>query len=292
MVTLEGLNSSNIATIEFTDEFIDMCDIEVEDVHCYYANGILTHNCSIDFSAQELRVIANYFKPKNFVEAFKNNEDLHLRMAKAIWGEEAVKENKKKLRGNAKAVNFGVAYGATEYTFIQRGMPPEEANKLFEDYWKANPDFKAGQEKLIKQIYRQGGNVYTQFGRPRRLKSALTSDILKDRKAGEREGLNFVIQGSCADIIRKVLWDLYDQIFKIPENQEEIKFAGTIHDEVLYYIRKDSITKWLPKVVEIMEQKNVGEIPLIVEVELGYTYGDRYVFDYDNVSGQWQPRFI
>lgn len=260
-----------IENIEFTNELVDMCDIEVEDIHCFNVEGIIVHNS----------------KCKNFLEAFKNGEDLHKRMAIAVWGE---KDYDKAKRTKIKEVNFGIAYGATPFTFIQRGYSKEEAEKLFEDYAKANPDLILYQKNLVKQLYRNNGNAYTMFGRPRRLRNALASSNKWERSSGEREGLNYQIQGTCADVIRMVLWELYNQIFKFKENFDEVRFAGTVHDEVLYYIRKDKIKKWLPKIKNIMEQKNLGEVPLVVEVELGTSYGTRWTFDPDANSDDWLLR--
>lgn len=244
---------------------------------------------SIDFSAQELRVLTNMFRPKVFLEAFRNNEDLHEKMAKVIWGEANYNKDK---RAKAKSVNFGIAYGAVAYTFFQRGVTKtvEEAESLLSDFWKANPDLERGQQQLIKQLYRDNGVVHNMFGRPRRVKHSLTSSNKWEREGGEREALNYVIQSTCADVIRMVLYELYKQIFSNPDNHDEIRFSGTIHDEVLYLIKKEHINKWLPKIVNIMEQKNLGEIPLVVEVELGTSYGNRWVFD-QQPDETWLPRF-
>ena len=72
---------SNIESIEFFDEEIEMCDIEVEEAHCYFANGILTHN-----SAQELRAISNVTGEPGWVNTFLSGGDLHKNMAVSMWG--------------------------------------------------------------------------------------------------------------------------------------------------------------------------------------------------------------
>lgn len=98
---LVGKQESNIEFIEFSDEEMEMCDIEVEEVHCYYANGIMTHN-----SGQELRITANLSREPAWVEAFTTGGDVHKETAVKIWGEENYNKEYRKL---AKGANFAMA---------------------------------------------------------------------------------------------------------------------------------------------------------------------------------------
>ena len=96
---LEGSSVSNIEFIEFTNEEMEMCDIEVEEVHCYYANGITTHN-----SGQELRIPANLSGEEVWVSAFTTGGDVHKETAVRLFGEENYDNSKRKM---AKGANFG-----------------------------------------------------------------------------------------------------------------------------------------------------------------------------------------
>lgn len=91
---------SNILSLEYLEEEIEMMDLNVEEVHCYYANGIVTHNCG-----QELKILANLAGQQNWIDTFKNGGDLHKNMAIEMFGLENYNNEKRKV---AKTLNFGL----------------------------------------------------------------------------------------------------------------------------------------------------------------------------------------
>ena len=155
-----------------------MCDIEVEEAHCYFANGILTHN-----SAQELRAISNVTGEPGWVNTFLSGGDLHKNMAVSMWGAENYDKEKRK---RAKVLNFGMSYGMSGYSLSQKfNVSVEEGEEIVAKFWKAAPRIKEYQTRCVKMA-RKNGTVYNYFGLPRRVKFYFDSPDPKRRAFGTR----------------------------------------------------------------------------------------------------------
>lgn len=180
---MKGL--SNISKIKVSQQKIEMCDISVEDVHCFYANGVLTHNCS-----EELRLVANLSKEQTFIQAVKAKEDLHLATSRQVFGV-ASKEGRKKV----KTLNFGILYGMSVPSIAKRlKIPIFEAQKLRARYDQRMSNLskwiKVQQQRARKNMY-----VQTFFGRRRPLDTWYnTSDPAKIGFAN-RSAINTPVQG-------------------------------------------------------------------------------------------------
>jgi len=181
-------------------------------------------------------------------------------------------------------------YGGTPFTLQKRaGLKKPEAENLFMSFWKGLPTLKSFQKREIKKGYRRG-SVYTYYGRPRRVKYFLSSKNKSDRGYGERTILNHPVQGLGGDIIRIVHSRLYEEIFKHKKNLDSVRYIGTVHDEINFYIRKDMYYHWIDKILDIMVvQEPNWELPLTCEVEVGNSLGYMFVFekDKDNI---WRPK--
>lgn len=275
---IKGTENSNIQSIEFTDEYIDMCDITVGDSHSYYANGIVTHNCN-----QEARVLALLSQDPVMLNVFLTNEDMHTTTAVAIFGEAG---HDKKYRKIAKCVNFSLNYGGSEYSISNSlDIPVEEARRYIEAYNKRYIDCIRWKKNEIQKMYQQGGKVYSVFGRPRqfitRLKSASTcgDDKISQRiqSAVERRVVNHEIQSCCGDVCRSILLKLYRKYFK--HRDPNIDFISVIHDECVYSIKKELAVDYVRDLQDLMTFTGLnGQFPLDVSMSFGPNMGQQFEF--------------
>lgn len=238
---------------------------------------------SCDYSAEELRLGAINTKGKAFLNAFIHGEDVHLSTAKAMFGEEAVKQNKKKLRSVAKGLNFSMQYGGSPKGLARAsGIPLDEATKQYDAYMLAQADHFAVQNAQVRRTH-QTLTEYSFFGLPVRLHNYYKSDNYSMRSAGERLAKNHRIQASGADVLSIAFIKLWKNIFcKIKNVEDYIRFQITVHDEIDFVIRNDVLHILIPEIIKNMQtQMPDWEIPLTVGLSLGPTFGQQYEYDYD-----------
>lgn len=237
---------------------------------------------SCDYSAEELRLGALNTKGKAFLQAFINGEDVHLATAKAMFGEEAVKQNKKKYRSIAKGANFGLQYGGSWRVMKTDENTDDEAKEQFDAYMLAQADHFAVQNAQVRKTH-QTLTEYSFFGLPVRLHNYYKSDSDSMRSAGERLAKNHRIQATGADVLSIAFMKLWKNIWQQIDHPEDyIRFQITVHDEIDFIIRNDVINILVPKIIENMQtQMPDWEIPLTVGLSFGPTFGAQYEYDYD-----------
>lgn len=273
---------SGIYSIKFTDEYINMCDITVGDSHCYYADGILTHNCN-----QEARLLALLSQDPVMLNVFLTGEDMHTTTAVAIFGE---KGHDKKYRKIAKSVNFALNYSGNEYTLANNlDIPVEEARQYVEAYNNRYSECIRWKKREVQKMYEQGGTVYSIFGRPRqfitRLRTAGTCGdekiSMKIQNAVERRVPNHEIQSACGDICRHILYKLYKKFFK--HRDPNIDYALTCHDEVVYYANKEHVVDYVRELQDIMTFTELDlQFNLDTSTDLGLNYGQCFPFKWSD----------
>lgn len=238
---------------------------------------------SCDFAAQELRLGAINTKGKAFLNAFMNGEDVHLSTAKAMFGEEAVKQNKKKYRSIAKGLNFSMQYGGSPQGLARAsGIPLDEATKQYEAYMLAQADHFAVQNAQVRRTH-QTLTEYSFFGLPVRLHNYYKEDNYSMKSAGERLAKNHRIQATGADVLSIAFIKLWKNIFTNIKNAEDyVRFQITVHDEIDFIVRNDVIHIIMPEIIKNMQtQMPDWEIPLTVGLSFGPTFGQQYEFNYD-----------
>lgn len=238
---------------------------------------------SCDYAAQELRLGALNTKGKTFLNAFINGEDVHLSTAKAMFGEEAVKADKKKYRSAAKGLNFSMQYGGSPAGLArQTGMSMEEAQKQYDAYMLAQADHFAVQNAQVNKTH-QTLTEYTFFGLPVRLHNYYKSTNYSMVSAGERLAKNHRIQGTGADVLSIAYIKLWKNVFSAVKNIEDYcRFQITVHDEIDFVVRNDVINIIVPKLIENMQlQMPDWEIPLTIGLSFGPTLGTQYEWNYD-----------
>lgn len=269
-------DSSNIECIIGLGYQIDMVDIEVEDEHCFYCNSILTHNCSFDYAAEELRIAANLSREPNWVDAFVHGDDIHKRTAVAIWGEEHYNRDYRKM---AKYANFSILYGASSHSLYadsRYGFKSlQEAEDFYNKYKKALPTLFQWQDRLIYSARRKG-MLQTFFGRPRRLRSYYENKQIgfANRSAG-----NTSVQGVAGDILKMVMIKLWRALFNNEEFKNDVAWRVAIHDEIGYTIRATKLMRIL-KIIKETQSVKLPEWPveIITDPSVGWSMGRVYDF--------------
>ena len=172
------------------------------------------------------------------------------------------------MRSNAKAVNFGIVYGISDYGLSQQlGITRKEAKAFIDTYLDTFVRVKEYMKDIVKEAKRDG-YVKTLLNR-RRYMPDINASNFSVRSFAERTAMNSPIQGSAADIIKLAMVH-YDESEKVKEFDAELLLQ--IHDELVFDVRKDQVEAFIPVVKEIME----NAIELEVDLEVDYEYGKNW----------------
>ena len=269
--------------IEALDPHWNIRDIYLPEKNHYWV--------SIDFSAEELRLIANYSKEPLWVSTFLNGGDLHKSMAASIFHKEE-KDVTGDERKKAKSANFGLSYGMSPYTMVGRfKLPLKECEELHKGWWGSVPHIKAYQQRTIKQA-KATGTVYNYFGRPRRVKHYFRGDR-RQQSFGERTCRNSPIQSMGADIFKVAFLKTYKQLLTNPKYKDHCRFLSTIHDELnlsIEYTDRKLFMEMLGIFYKCMYTKIKGwDVPFDVGLEIGTRWGDSFPFNYDPKTEVLEP---
>jgi DNA polymerase I len=217
-----------------------------------------------DYSQVELRILAHLSEDPILVEAFKTGQDIHRRTAAEVNGI-ALDEVTPLLRERAKAVNFGIIYGSSDFGLAQNlKIPRAEAKAYIDSYFERYSGVRSYMDEIIRQAYEQG-YVTTMLGR-RRYLPEIHSSNRNIRSFAERMALNTPIQGSAADIIKLAMLKI-DRI--IAEGGFKAAMLLQIHDELLFEIDETEIDFFAPMIKQEMEQAMTLSVPLQVDLKWG-----------------------
>ena len=230
---------------------------------------------SFDYSQIELRLAAEISGDNNFIEAFKNNEDIHSSTASQIFGISAKKLDSE-MRRKAKAINFGILYGISPYGLAKQiGVTNSEAKIYIENYFNKYPKIKKYMDDQI-EFAKTNFYVETIFGRRCNIKN-INDKNFAVRGFAERQAINAPIQGTAADIIKLAMIELNKMIIN---DELKIKILLQVHDELIFEIigsKKDTTIEKIKYVMENthLEFKNF-KVPLIVDYGVGNNWGDAH----------------
>ena len=220
-----------------------------------------------DYSQIELRVLAHISEDKNMIEAFCNNEDIHAQAASKVFNiplEEVTKEERTK----AKAVNFGIVYGISEFGLgEQLGVSRKKAKEYIEQYLDKYSGIKEFMINIVEET-KEKGYVETLYHR-RRYVPELKSNNYMVRQFGGRVAMNTPIQGTAADIMKIAMINVYN---KLKENNLKSKLIVQVHDEILVETLESEKEQVKQIVKEEMENVIKLKVPLLAEVEEGYNW--------------------
>ena len=222
-----------------------------------------------DYSQAELRILAQLSQDEGFIEAFCSGADLHTLTASKMF-KVPMEEVSKKLRGSAKAINFGLAYGMGAMSLSGRiGVSNEEAEQLIAQYFEAYPKIGGWLDKAANDAVTYGYSL-TPLGRKRYYRPPDESAPDYKRKVGsiQRQGKNTPIQGANADMTKLAL--IYIQQ-KLWEKDYDAKLINTVHDEIVVEAREDQAEEVKGIVEEMMikaAQKIVQVVPIKADAEV------------------------
>ncbi|MEA2026213.1 MAG: DNA polymerase I, partial [Chloroflexota bacterium] len=217
-----------------------------------------------DYSQIELRVLAHVSGDVDLKAAFERGADIHRETAARVLKKDPADITHDE-RSMAKMVNFGLAYGMSDYGLATRaGIPREEARDFIESYFGAYSGI-ARYMVHIKQIAQEQGYVETLLGR-RRWIPELSARNAQLRGAGERMAINMPIQGTAADIMKIALIRLHERLCR---DGSSARMLLSVHDEVLLEVARDDVATLASVVREVMEGALKLDVPLDVDVKVG-----------------------
>ena len=217
-----------------------------------------------DYSQVELRVLAHMSNDQTMIEAFNSGADIHTISASQVF-KVPVEEVSKQLRSKAKAVNFGIVYGISEFGLAEQiDIKRNEAKQYIEQYLETYHGIKEFMSDIVEDAKRKG-YVSTEFGR-RRYIPELSSNNYMVRKFGDRAAMNTPIQGTAADIMKIAMIKVYKEL---KERGLKSKIVLQIHDELLLEVLVEEIEEVAKLLKECMESAATLKVPLSVEVEEG-----------------------
>ncbi|MFC6052707.1 DNA polymerase I [Acinetobacter sp. Ac_877] len=222
-----------------------------------------------DYSQIELRLMAHFSQDEALVDAFKNGQDVHSRTAAEVLGI-ALEDVTSDQRRQAKAVNFGLLYGMSEFGLIrQLGFTRQESQDYIKQYFHRYPGIYEYMQRT-RQVALEQGFVETILGR-----RLYTPDIdarnMMVRKAAERAAINAPLQGSAADIIKIAMIEVEKMLPK-----DQAKMLLQVHDELVFEVDEDIADELAPKLAEVMQSVLQISVPLIVEVGKGKNWDEAH----------------
>lgn len=223
-----------------------------------------------DYSQIELRIMAHLANDANMIKAFAEGKDIHRSTAAEIFGvplEDVTSEQ----RRSAKAINFGLIYGMSEFGLAnQLGISRTDAKKYMELYFQRYP---AVQQFMldIREKAAEKGYVETLFGRRLYLPEINSSNQMR-RKAAERVAINAPMQGTAADIIKVAMIGI-DQAVR---NCEDIAMIMQVHDELVFEVKADRVEHYTQLIKAEMEKAIELKVPLIAEVGVGGNWDEAH----------------
>jgi DNA polymerase I len=219
---------------------------------------------SADYSQIELRVLAHLSGDQVLVEAFRQGEDIHDRTAARVFGA-ASGLSPHELRRRAKIVNYALLYGKQAFTLAKDiGVSRAEAQAFIDAYFAGFPAVRRFLDALLETA-RETGVVKTMFGR-RRLVPDLNSRNFQVRGEAERRAVNFPIQGTAADILKRAMIDVHGAL---ADSRTGARMILTVHDELLFEAPRETADDTAAIVRACMEGAVSLQVPLTVDIGVG-----------------------
>lgn len=214
-----------------------------------------------DYSQIELRVLASISGDEHMIEAFKEGKDIHKQAASKVF-KTPIEEVTKEQRSNAKAVNFGIVYGISDFGLgEQLGIGRKKAKQYIEEYLEQYAGIKQFMENITEQAKEQG-YVETLFHR-RRYIPELKSNNYMVRQFGARAAMNTPIQGTAADIMKIAMIKVYNEI---KSRKLKSKIVLQVHDEMMIETPIEEKKEMIKIMKKCMESAANLEVPLIAEI--------------------------
>ena len=224
---------------------------------------------SADYSQIELRLLAHMSKDERFIDAFCQNQDIHARTASEVFGV-PLGEVTSTLRSRAKAVNFGIVYGISDYGLSRDlHIPKKEAASYIDSYFERYPGIRKFMDDTVAAAH-ETGSVTTLYGRRREL-PAIKSRNFMQRSLAERMAMNTPIQGTAADIIKLAMIEAYH---RLQEAGVKSRILLQVHDELVLETTQDELETVSNILKESMEHIAALSVPLLIDIHSGKNWAE------------------
>jgi DNA polymerase-1 len=225
---------------------------------------------SADYSQIELRVLAHFCEDPAFVEAFRAGADIHRRTASEVFGVAELDVSAEQRR-IAKAINFGLVFGQTDFGLAQAlRIPRGDAHQYIESYFARYARVRAYMDGVIAEV-RRTQVVSTLLGRMRALPD-INAKRPNDRNYAERIARNTPIQGSAADILKLAMLRVHRGLSAFPK----VRLLLTVHDELVFEVPEGDVQAFCPWVKHEMEAAYGLRVPLVVDVRAATSWGEAH----------------
>ena len=225
---------------------------------------------SCDYSQIELRVLAQVSGDEQMQEAFRTGYDIHAHTAMRIFHLKSTDEVTPLMRRRAKAVNFGIVYGISDYGLSKNlNISRKQAKEFIDNYFEQYPQIKDYMDKAVK-VAREKGYAETIMHRRRYLPDIHAKNF-NVRSFAERTAINSPIQGSAADIIKIAMINMQQ---KLDEMHLKTKMVVQVHDELIFDVPKDELETIKKIVPEVMQSAVRLDIPLVADSGYGHNWFD------------------
>ncbi len=273
-----GLANTLTGRLSSTDPNLQNIPIRTENgkkIRTAFVSGKGKKLVSFDYSQIELRLAAEISGDKNFIKAFKNNEDIHASTAKEIFN---LKDSEidNDYRRKAKAINFGILYGISPYGLAkQLDISNTEAKDYINEYFKKYPKIKIYMDHQI-DFAKTNQYVETIFKRKINIKGIADKNFAV-RGFAERQAINAPIQGSAADIIKLAMIEIHNEI-KLKNIEAEMLLQ--VHDELIFEVESNKYDNLVGNVKNIMESVHLKykdfSVPITVDYGAGNNWGQAH----------------
>ena len=229
---------------------------------------------SADYNQIEMRILADLADVKELKKAFNNNDDIHSITASQVFSTEINKVDSD-MRRKAKAINFGIIYGISQYGLAKQiNVSNVEAEEFLNSYFLKFPEIKEYMSETIK-FCRKSGYVNNIFGRKTHI-TGINDKNFNVRNFQERAAINAPIQGSASEIMRMAMIRLDDEISDKKNNN--LKMLLQIHDELIFEVEEKNLinsSKIIKKIMTSVKDSNLHSfsIPLLVDINSGDNWG-------------------
>ena len=230
---------------------------------------------SADYNQVEMRILADLADVKQLKKAFLNNEDIHTLTASQVFGKEINKIDSE-TRRKAKAINFGIIYGISQYGLAKQiNVSNNEAEEFLNSYFKKFPEIKDYMKTTVN-FCRKSGYVSNIFGRKTHL-TGINDKNFNVRNFQERAAINAPIQGSASEIMRLAMIRINKEISNNKNNS--LKMLLQIHDELIFEESSKETKKSIKLIKDLMLSVKDSElhsfsIPLLVDMNIGENWGE------------------
>lgn len=223
---------------------------------------------SSDYSQIELRVLASITEDKNMQDAFKNGEDIHATTARRIFGLPSNEEVTPDLRRQAKAVNFGIVYGISDFGLSKNtGITRKHAHQFIQRYFEEYPGVKKYMNDIVE--FARNHRYVETIAHRRRYLPDINAKSFNLRSFAERTAMNTPIQGSAADIIKIAMINMADAI-----KDMKTRMLLQVHDELIFEVPDEEMETVKKLIPSVMDSAIKLHVPLKVESHWGKTWYD------------------